>query len=271
MLLQDRVALELDELTAVLTLARPERGNALDLAAARALREAAECCRARADLRVVHLRAQGSAFCVGGDLTEFSGAADLAGHVHEVASTVHEAMGLLRDLPAILLTEVQGVAAGGGVGLALLGDVVLAGLDARFRSRYTAAGLSPDAGLSALLASVVGPARALDFVLTNRELSAAEAERWGLVSRVLDGDELEDSARRLVDDLAASSPASLWATRELVRSAPGRSWVEQLEQEAASIARLAASPHGREGVAAFLGKRVPDFGVRPASAAADHD
>lgn len=271
MLIQERVALEVDGHSAVLTLARPERGNALDLTAARALREAAYRCRDRAGLRTVHLRSEGSAFCVGGDLSEFTDAADLAAHVHQVASTMHEAMGLLRDLPAILVTVVQGVAAGGGVGLALLGDVVLAGRRARFRAGYTAAGLSPDAGLSALLARAVGPARALDFLLTNRELSALEAAQWGLVSRVIDDDVLDAQAHRLLADLAAGAPESLVASRDLVRKAPSRGWAEQLEQEAATIARLAASPHGREGVAAFLDKRVPDFGdpSKPVTAARD--
>jgi 2-(1,2-epoxy-1,2-dihydrophenyl)acetyl-CoA isomerase len=258
-LLRDRVRLQVHDRRAVLTLARGSRGNALDREAAHALSEAAHRCAARSDLRVVTLRAEGAAFCVGGDLSAIARAEDVSSYVLDVASRIHEAMTVLEEHPAVLITVVHGVAAGGGMGLALWGDLVLAGRSARFRAGYTAAGLSPDCGVSVRLAQALGSAVALDVLLTNRELSASEAHRWGLVSRVVEDLELEAVAHQVAGDLAAGSAPSLVATRALLRSASTTPWPEQLAQEAATIARLAGSPDGREGVAAFVGKRLPSF------------
>lgn len=259
-LLRDRVRVQVDDGQAVVTLARPTRGNALDLDAAEALREAARRCAGSPDLRVVTLRAEGSTFCVGGDLRAIAVADDVSSYVHRVAATIHEAMTVLRQAPAILVTAVQGSAAGGGMGLALWGDLVVAGRGARFVAGYTAAGLSPDCGVSVRLAEALGQARALDLLLTNRELSAAEAEQCGLVSRVVDDDALDAVTRRIAVGLAAGSAPSLVATRDLLRSAARNDWCDQLSDEAATISRLAAGPDGREGVAAFVAKRRPSFG-----------
>jgi 2-(1,2-epoxy-1,2-dihydrophenyl)acetyl-CoA isomerase len=256
----ERVRYVEDAGVATITLARPDRRNALDLQAAHALRDAAALCHAARDLRVIHLRSEGAAFCVGGDLAEFATVSDVHGLVHELASTVHAAVVLLRDAGAPIVNEVQGVAAGGGFGLALSGDIILASPAARFRAAYTAAALSPDVGLTHDLMRLVGRARAMDLVLTNRELSAAEAEQWGLVSRVVP-EGLADAAAQVVRSLAAMSRTALTATRDLLISAGTRSWRDQLDEEADSIARLAATADGREGVAAFVAKRSPRFAV----------
>jgi 2-(1,2-epoxy-1,2-dihydrophenyl)acetyl-CoA isomerase len=254
----DRVHYAEDAGIATLTLARPDRRNALDLPAAQALRDAAARCHRARDLRVIHLRAEGTAFCVGGDLAEFAVASDVHRLVHELASTVHAAVVLLREAGVPIVNEVHGVAAGGGFGLALSGDIILVSPAARFRAAYTAAALSPDVGLTHDLMRLVGRARAMDLVLTNRELSATEAQEWGLVSRVVP-DGLVETSQRVVRALAAMSPTALAASRDLLISAGTRTWHEQLEEEADSIARLAAAPDGREGVAAFIAKRPPRF------------
>jgi 2-(1,2-epoxy-1,2-dihydrophenyl)acetyl-CoA isomerase len=258
-LIRDRVRLEVGGPVARLTLANPDAGNALDLPMALALRDAV--CRLADDpaLRVVRLDAEGKAFCVGGDLREFGGVEDPCGHVASVAAAAHAALTGLRELTAPVVTVVQGVAAGGGLGLALVGDIVLVGSRVKLRVAYTAAGLSPDCGVSHHLARVLGPARALDLALSNRTLTAETAEAWGLVSRVVADDQLEGTAAALAQELAEGAGEALAATKRLLRDASGREWTEQLTAEAASIARLAGSADGREGVAAFLAKREPRF------------
>lgn len=133
----------------------PGRGNALDLRTAEALRDAARA--VAADPRgAVLLRAAGGNFCVGGDLRAFAGRGTETGtYVHAVASAAHAAIQALYELPVPLVTAVRGAAAGGGVGLALVGDIVLAARSARFRLAYTAIGLTPDCGASWFLPRLV--------------------------------------------------------------------------------------------------------------------
>lgn len=256
--LRERVRVEFDGGVARVVLARPDRRNALDLAGALALREAAELVVAAAP-RVIHVRSDGEGvFSVGGDLDAFARSDDPARLVGDIAANVHAAVIMLREQPAPVVTEVSGVAAGGGFGLALMGDVVLASPVAWFRASYTAGGLSPDVGLTWLLRHTVGRARAMDVVLTNRRILADEALAWGLVSRLVTTD-LRETASALVRELEIGSFSALSATRGLVDTADGRTLSEQLAAEEASISLLAGSLDGREGVQAFVEKRAPQF------------
>lgn len=255
---RERIRVELDGGVARLVLARPDRRNALDLDGALALREAAELV-VDAAPRVIHVRSDGEGvFSVGGDLDAFAASDNPARLVGDIAANVHAAVVMLRNQLAPIVTEVSGVAAGGGFGLALMGDVILAGPNAWFRASYTAGGLSPDVGLTWLLRHVVGRARAMDVVLTNRRISADEALAWGLISRVVSSD-LPDAAGAIVSDFDLGSFAALSATRSLVEGAGDRTLSEQLAAEYASISKLAGSTHGREGVQAFVEKRAPKF------------
>jgi 2-(1,2-epoxy-1,2-dihydrophenyl)acetyl-CoA isomerase len=259
-LVRERVRLVVRGSVASVTLASPATGNALDLAMAEGLQDVATDIAGRPGLRAVQLDAEGRTFCVGGDLREFGAVADPASHVERVAAAAHGAITLLRGLSAPVVCVVQGAAGGGGLGLALVGDVVLAARQARFRVAYTAAGLSPDCGVSFHLGRVLGPALALDLALTNRSLTAEEAERCGLVSRVVDDGDLVVLASSVVRQLADGPAHALAATKRLLRAAADRSWDDQLAAEAASIAKLAGSAEGREGIAAFLERRAPTFG-----------
>lgn len=232
-----------------------EHGNALNLETAEALRTAA------ADIAdepggAVLLRARGRNFCVGGDLRAFaSQGSGLADYVHKVAQAASDAVELLYALPVPVVTAVQGAAAGGGVGLALVGDVVLAAESAKFRLAYSAIGLTPDCGASWLLPRLIGPRRTLDLALTNRTLTAAQAEDWGLVSRVVTELELGDSARSMAASLAADGAgAASCATKRLIRDAAHAGPHEQLAAEARSIAELAGTAHARERIASFLAR-----------------
>ncbi|MGW3284782.1 enoyl-CoA hydratase-related protein [Streptomyces sp. NPDC001002] len=235
-------------------------GNAIDLAMARGLRDAAREC-AGARVRAVLLSGQGRSFCVGGDLSEF-GALDgerLAGHLAEVTDALHEALRILAGLDAPLVAAVQGAVAGAGLGLAMAADLGFAATDAGFTAAYTGIGYSPDAGVSWLLPRLVGPKRALDLLLTNRRVSAAEALDMGLVSRVVAPERLQAEAEEAARALAHGATGAYGATRRLVGGALSTGLHEQLDAEAHRLAAAAVSAEGREGVAAFLAKRRPDF------------
>jgi 2-(1,2-epoxy-1,2-dihydrophenyl)acetyl-CoA isomerase len=265
--LRDRVRWDLDKGAARITLARPEAGNALDLAMAEALREAADRVERGGDdgsVRVAVLAADGKTFCVGGDLREFAGAERRDVQVAAVADELHQAILVLRRASVPVVSIVHGTVAGGGIGMALAADVVLVAEEAKIRLAYTAAGLSPDCGSTWVFTHRLGPARALDLALTNRVLTGREAAEWGLVSRAVPSDELATVAEQVVEGLRTGASSAFAETKRLVESARSRTLAEQLDEESATIARLITEPEAREGVDAFLAKRPAVFERRTA-------
>jgi 2-(1,2-epoxy-1,2-dihydrophenyl)acetyl-CoA isomerase len=252
------VTLSVEGGVARLTLARPEAGNALDPALARALRDAASSLDDR--VRVVVLRAEGRAFCVGGDLAFMRDCGDeVTAGVYGLASDFHAALEALARLDAPVITAVQGVAAGGGMSMAIAGDLVVAAESAWFTMAYTAAGLSPDGGSTWTLPRLVGVRRATELMLLNERLSAAQALELGLVSRVVPDAELEAAVDDLASRLAAGPTGAYGEVKRLLRASWAASFEDQLAAETDAISSRAGSPDGREGIGAFLEKRAPRF------------
>ncbi|MEV4147682.1 enoyl-CoA hydratase-related protein [Amycolatopsis sp. NPDC049691] len=253
------MTLELADGVALVGLSRAAKGNAIDLSLARALRDVTAEVAETPDVGAVVLFGHGAQFCVGGDLATF-GRADAPGKLlAELAATAHEAILGLRSLPVPVVSAVHGACAGGGIGFALAADIVLAERTARFVVAYTAAGLSPDCGVSWALTRVLGPARANDLILTNRQVDGTEAERLGLVSRSVEPGTARTEAAQLAASLAQGPRTALAASARLVRDAGNRSLRDHLDVEARSIAALIETPDGQEGVDAFLDKRAPRF------------
>ena len=240
-----------------ITLAVPDRGNALDPAMAADLLRAVR--RARADdARVVVLRGEGPAFSFGGDVGAFAAADDPEQLVDDLAETLHRTVSDLHRMDAVVVSAVHGTAAGAGVALAAAADIVLAGVSARFTSAYTNIGLSPDGGSSLLTASL-GLHRSLHLALLNPVLTAAQAQAAGLVAEVHPDDELDDALDRVVTTLLAGSRTAHVAAKRLLREV-ATPWAEgALRRETLSIRACAAGPDGREGVQAFVAKRRPSY------------
>ncbi|WNV76376.1 enoyl-CoA hydratase/isomerase family protein [Geodermatophilus sp. DSM 44513] len=239
------------------TLASPDTGNAVDPAMATALAEALRLRPPAA--RAVLLLADGPRFCVGGDVRGFAAAEDPGAEVGRLAADWHEVVRALLAAPVPVVAGVHGAVAGAGVGLLGAVDVVVCARSTRIRPAYAAIGFSPDGGTSWTLAHALGPARALDLVLTDGTLDTAAAQACGLVARVVADDELREAAVALAHTLAAGPVRALVRTRALVRGAAVRTPEEQLDHEAGLIAESAADAEGREGVRAFVEKRPPDF------------
>lgn len=242
-----------------LTMNRPDAANALDLAGAQALVDAAIMADEDETIRCVVLGGEGRFFCAGGDIGSMSATTEGAGaYLKRLAGTFHMAVSRLARMSKPLITLVNGPAAGAGLSMAALGDVVLAAQSAHFTMAYGAIGLSPDGGASWLLPRLIGLRRAQEMALTNRRISAQEAAEYGLITRVVADDDLGAQGAAVADAMA-SGPAALGRIRRLLLEGMDRSFEAQLEAELQSIGACAASPHGKEGIAAFLDKRKPNF------------
>ena len=236
-----------------LTLNRPQAANAIDVAMADAIMDAAVRVAEDPSVRAVVLTGSGRLFCAGGDLQAF--AADLA-QAHAVIARITAALhaGILRlatmDKP--LVTLVNGPAAGAGLGLALLGDVVIASSAAHFTSAYTAIGMSPDAATSWLLPRLVGLRFAQEMVLTNRRVGAEEALERGLVNAVAAPDALDAAVDDWLARLARAPVGALGASRRLLAEGTARTLADHLVRESASIAALAGAAPGQQAIRALL-------------------
>jgi 2-(1,2-epoxy-1,2-dihydrophenyl)acetyl-CoA isomerase len=235
-----------------LTLQRAAQGNAINLQMAHELRRVAVLCAASTSLRVLVLGGAGSHFCLGGDLRESAATAmPAAEYSREITRVLHEAMLALVALPAPCVIALRGVAAGAGMGLALIGDLVVATRSAKLVPAYTKVSLTPDAGVSFLLPRLVGRARTMEMLLLNREVRAEEALQWGLVNRVVDDDALDPAVDEWAGALARGPAGAFAATRALVRTSL-EGLAAQMEAESLCMARQAASPEGATGIAAFM-------------------
>jgi 2-(1,2-epoxy-1,2-dihydrophenyl)acetyl-CoA isomerase len=218
----------------------------------------------RDDVRVVLLAGDGRFFCPGGDLRWIHAQEDRSAAVAELAGSLHRALERLAALPAPTVARVHAPAAGAGMSLVLATDIAIAGASASFTAAYTAVGLSPDGGMTWSLPRIVGRRRAMELMLRNRRVDAAEAASLGIVTSSVPDDELDAAVDEVVGALAAGPTESYAAVKRLLATSSDSSLADQLAAEAASIARLAGGPGAAEGMDAFLEKRPPVYAPPPA-------
>lgn len=241
-----------------ITLNRPDAANGMNDTMTRELADAAKHCDV-AGTKVVVLTGTGRFFCAGGDLKSFAAADDRGVHIKGVADDLHRAISTFARMDAVLITAVNGTAAGAGFSIAVTGDLVLAAESASFTMAYTRVGLSPDGSSSYYLPRLIGITRTKELMLTNRTLTAAEAAQWGLVTEVVPDDQLAARADALADQMASTASGSNGSVKALMLSTFSSGLEEQLEYESRLIAKRATSADGIEGVDAFMAKRKPKF------------
>ncbi|MFZ3598672.1 enoyl-CoA hydratase/isomerase family protein [Streptomyces sp. BH104] len=238
-----------------LTLNRPARRNALDLADRRELRTALRESERDPECRAIVLTGAGEVFCAGGDIRSMSQDPDVARERLAVVNDVARA--LVRSAKPVV-AAVRGGAYGLGLGLAAACDYVVVADDARFAASFAKIGLTADAGLSWSLAQRVGPARAKEVILFAEDLNAAEAQRIGLVSEIVASEKVAVRARERAERLSAASPAMVAATKRIFAQ-DAQDLDAVLDAEAEAQVALLGGEGFAEGRAAFLERRRPVF------------
>ena len=252
--------LEIGQSLAILNLNTTERANVLDLAMARAFASAVQAIADDKSVRAVLITAEGKQFCAGGDVKVFADSArPLPEILQEVLDPMHEAMKMLALLPLPVVCAVNGPVGGGGIGLALCGDIVLAAESMKLRGGYSAIGLTPDVGSSWFVTRRAGPAKAKEIFLTNRPFTAVECRDIGLVDEVHPDHELQHHARKLALQLAQGPQHAYARIKALVESAQHHGLHAHLGMERESMLASGATDDAREGIRAFIEKRAPKF------------
>ena len=261
--MSETVLTSFEDGVARLTLNAPERLNALSPAMLDALIAALEDAAARPGLRVLILTGAGRAFCAGADL---AGAfdEDPLTRAERVRQAMHARFNIvvkkLADFPAPTIAMINGIAAGGGYGLALTPDLTIAAESAKFALVFTSQlGLIPDMGASWHAPWAMGRARAMASAFFGDRMTAREAEEAGLIWRVVADDALEGEVAAVARRLAEGPTLAYRETRRALDRAAAHSMRDQLDYEAESQPRLIASEDFAEGVRAFLEKRPPRF------------
>jgi 2-(1,2-epoxy-1,2-dihydrophenyl)acetyl-CoA isomerase len=247
---------------ALLTLNRPDVLNALSVSMAKALTESLEEMSAREDVRAIVVTGAGRAFSSGGDIAFMKGVVDKGGRFEDFQPLVAGGPGVVRAIthaPKPVLAAVNGVAAGGGMSLALACDVRWAADGARFAQSFVRIGLHPDWGALYTLPRLVGVSRALELMWTGDMVSATDAERMGLVSRVLPADRLLPEILDYADRLARGPAVAIAEIKHSMRDALHHTLEESLARELAAQERCWGTGDAKEGFRAFLEKRDPKF------------
>jgi 2-(1,2-epoxy-1,2-dihydrophenyl)acetyl-CoA isomerase len=247
------------------TLNRPDKLNALNLQMIEDLRAAAATIDGDPSVRAVLLTGAGRGFSSGADLMgddliqdpKQSAGANIGRRLRDHFNPMVTAW---NDLRVPLVVAVNGVAAGAGMSLALIGDIVMAAHSATFLQLFAPKlGLMPDLGSTFFLPRLVGTARAKGMTLLGDALSAADAERWGLIWASVEDGALAEESAAVAHRLAAGPTQSFRRIKAVFNQAPARTLPEQLAVEAVLQAELGDTQDFAEGVLAFRSKRAPKF------------
>ncbi|WP_431855938.1 2-(1,2-epoxy-1,2-dihydrophenyl)acetyl-CoA isomerase PaaG [Azospirillum sp.] len=255
------IRLEVGDGVATLTLNRPDRLNSFTSEMHAELRDALAAIRANPSVRCLLLTGAGRGFCAGQDLSDRAVApgAETPDLGQSLESNYNPLVRALRDLPMPVVCAVNGVAAGAGANLAFACDIVLAGRSASFIQAFCKIGLVPDSGGTWILPRLVGTARAMALAMLGDKIGAEQAEAWGMIWKAVDDAALMDEASKLARHLATQPTKGLAFIKKAIRESATNTLDQQLDLER-DLQREAGRSHDyREGVAAFVAKRAPNF------------
>ena len=258
----DLIDVRMNEKIAEVSLNRPKAFNAFNLELVSELAAQMTALAGDTGVRGVVLTGKGKAFCAGGDLKwALSHAGGPAAAFHTLAAQFHLAIVEIRRMKKPVIAAINGVAAGGGFSLALACDFRVMDESAVLNQAYTSAGLCINGGGTFTLPRLVGYARALEIAAFDKPISSATALDWGLVTRVTDQGQALAAGAAMAKELSQRSLNSFAWTKKLITDAYSTPFESQIEIERAALEACADHADGREGLAAFVEKRKPRFGV----------
>lgn len=243
---------------AVITLNRPTVFNSFNREMALELQKRLDECEKDKNIRAIYLTGEGKAFCAGQDLQEA-----ITDNGLTIETIVREhynpIIKRLRNIEKPIVCAVNGVAAGAGANIALACDVVVAGESVSFIQAFSKIGLIPDSGGTFFLPRLIGLGKASALMMLGDKISATEAEKMGMIYKVVPDDKLQTEAMVIAQNLANLPTVGLGLTKRLLNESMTNTLEKQLDREEVVQAKAAATYDYNEGVKAFLEKRKPVF------------
>ena len=257
----ENITFQVDSGVAILTLNRPDKLNSFTQAMHLEVRAALAALKADQSVRVLLLTGAGRGFCAGQDLSDraVEPGAEGVDLGHSVETWYAPLVLTLKSLPMPVICAVNGVAAGAGANLALACDIVLAGKSASFVEVFCKLGLIPDTGGTWHLPRLVGHARAMGMAMLGEKISAEKAEQWGLIWSCVADESLMDEAMAMARHFSTAPTKGLAFTKQAFAASAANTLEQQLALEGKMMRELGYSHDYREGVAAFMAKRSPNF------------
>jgi 2-(1,2-epoxy-1,2-dihydrophenyl)acetyl-CoA isomerase len=274
------VTTHVDGAVGIITIARRERFNSLDVDTARDLRRAGILFARDSKIRAVVLRGSDGVFCSGADLKYIRsggeqgdlgylqpGARDIPtgyGEIFkQILEYIHSTISEIRRAPKPFIAAVDGIAAAGGFGLAMSCDLVIASERSWFEWAYAKTGLTGAESSTFFLPRLLGLRRAMDMLFLNPKLDAQKAFEWGLVTAVYPVETFDEQVLGTARQLAAGPTEALGIAKDLMNQAAGIDRLDfHLDRELDELARIADGPNFAEGIDAFFAKRPPEFSER---------
>ena len=270
------ILVEKKDRVGVITIARPERFNSLDVATARDLRRAGLQCARDPELRAVILRGQGGVFCSGADLKYIraGGSSEDLGYLQDgrparsgygavfqqILEYIHSAISEIKRSPKPFLAAVDGIAAAGGFGLAMACDLVFASERASFEWAYGKTGLTGAESSTFFLPRLLGLRRAMELALLNPRLDARKALDWGLINAVVPAEGFDATVLEIAMRIANGPAEALGIAKGLIQQAAGVDRLDfHLDREIEALARIADGADFAEGLDSFFEKRPARF------------
>ena len=256
----ETLTFDIQEQIATLTLNRPAVYNAVNAHAAREFLDVITQVDEDPAVRCVVITGAGKAFCAGGDVRGFHDhLPEIGTHLKQLTHLLHGALARIARMPKPVIAAVNGVVAGGGMGLLLACDLAYAIETATLTMAYTGIGANPDGSSTFWLPRLVGVRRALELIYTNRVLSAQEALAWGILNGVVAPQHFPNDVYTVARQLAQGPTLAYARTKKLCYASLNATLETQMEDEACNIADSGKTEDFREGIAAFMQKRRPMF------------
>lgn len=252
------VLVEIQDAVAVITLNRPDKFNAFNRPMALLLQQILDDCAANTAVRCIYITGSGKAFCAGQDLAELVGE-NPPGFEQILSEHYNPIVQRLRAIPKPIVCAVNGVAAGAGANIALCGDVVVAAASAAFIQAFSKIGLIPDSGGTYTLPRLIGWQKASALMMLGDKVSAEEAERLGMLYKVLPDEGFAEASLQLAITLSQMPTQGLALTKQALNASLHQNFEQQLQTEDKLQYQAAHTYDYNEGVAAFLEKRKPVF------------
>jgi 2-(1,2-epoxy-1,2-dihydrophenyl)acetyl-CoA isomerase len=252
------ILFEIKHAVAYITLNRPEKFNSFNREMALLMQTKLDEAASLHEVRAVYITGAGKAFCAGQDISELTGdekieiAQILSEHYNPIVKRI-------RNMPKPVIAAVNGVAAGAGANIALCCDVVVAAAAASFIQAFSKIGLIPDSGGTFTLPRLIGWQKASALMMTGDKVSAAEAERMGMIYKVFENGIFEDESKKIAQTLAQMPTKGLAYTKHALNQSFVSNLEEQLSIEDKYQQKAAETEDYTEGINSFLEKRAPQF------------